>query len=272
MLHAAAGDACKKYGGHRAARLARTPDRTGATKRADASRAVTSGNQALLRTAASKRDHGVRPSRAPILQRKCACGGEAVASGTCPECMEKRADALGRERESADASTRLEFSRMRSAAAQRCDADEDCSKDEPALRRGLLGAAICDENTGKVNPIVAKEHCKGNCVAQHEATHVTDMQGCCTVFADCIKNSTSVDARNACRQKWLTYSNAMENYSECNAYTVEDQCLAAQLKECGFPDQDPDVEACCQELFVQQTFVRQQMKRYCPGTPGICFM
>ncbi len=155
---------------------------------------------------------------APVLQRKCACGGEAVASGTCPECMEKRADALGRERRARTHPTRLEFSRMRSAAAQRCDADEDCSKDEPALRRGLLGAAICDENTGKVNPIVAEEYCKGNCVAQHEATHVT-RQGCCTVFADCIKNSTSVDARNACRQKWLTYSNAMENYSECNAHT-----------------------------------------------------
>jgi hypothetical protein len=155
------------------------------------------------------------------------------------------------------------------AVAHRCDGN-DCEKDEPALHRGYLGIASCDENKGTMGKTVVKEHCRGNCVDQHEAQHVTDLSHCCKLFASCINNAGDVGGRNVCREKWLAYDQAMESFSECNAYTREDQCLTEQLQSCGFPDKDPAAEACCQELVTQQNVVRAQMKTYCPGVPGIC--
>jgi hypothetical protein len=156
-----------------------------------------------------------------------------------------------------------------SAAVHRCGG-ADCEKDEPARHRDYLGIASCDENKGIMKKTVVKEHCRGNCVDQHESQHVLDEGACCKAFATCINSAPDLGGRSVCREKWLAYDQAMENYSECNAYTREDQCLTAELQSCGFPDKDPDAEACCQELKTQQDVVRSQMKTYCPGAPGIC--
>jgi hypothetical protein len=56
------------------------------------------GNQALLRTAAARRlPSMLRPSRTPLLQRKCACGGSAGVSGECSECKEEKESDLHRK-------------------------------------------------------------------------------------------------------------------------------------------------------------------------------
>jgi hypothetical protein len=48
------------------------------------------GNQALLlRAAATPPPIARRPSRTAVLQRKCACGAQAGAEGTCAECREE---------------------------------------------------------------------------------------------------------------------------------------------------------------------------------------
>src|SRR5947209_18358542 len=52
------------------------------------------GNQALLRVL--PRASGLRPSRIPLLQRQCACGGAAGISAECAECREKKDSALHR--------------------------------------------------------------------------------------------------------------------------------------------------------------------------------
>jgi hypothetical protein len=51
------------------------------------------GNQAALRMPAGNRkpmSPPLRPSQVPMLQRKCACGGDSGAGGECTECKAKR--------------------------------------------------------------------------------------------------------------------------------------------------------------------------------------
>jgi hypothetical protein len=56
------------------------------------------GNQALLRTPGAPRPPAMlRPSRAPLLQRKCACGGSSGVSGQCTDCREEQQSALHRK-------------------------------------------------------------------------------------------------------------------------------------------------------------------------------
>jgi hypothetical protein len=119
------------------------------------------------------------------------------------------------------------------AVTHRCDGN-NCDKDEPALHRGYLGIASCDENKGTMGKTVVKEHCRGNCVDQHEAQHVTDLSNYCKLLASCINNAGDVGGRNVCREKWLAYDRAMESFSECNAYTREDQCLTDRLQSWAF--------------------------------------
>jgi hypothetical protein len=221
------------------------------------------GNHARLRILANA------PAAQPPLRRSLLPPprGEAVAViGAAPW---RRASGLAPPDLAAGSSGGPVIDRPLVAVAHRCDGN-DCEEDEPALHRGYLGIASCDENKGTMRKTVVKEHCRGDCVDQHEAQHVTDLSHCCKLFAGCINNAGDVGGRNVCREKWLAFDQAMESFSECNAYTREDQCLTEQLQSCGFPDKDPAAEACCQDLVTQQNIVRAQMKTYCPGVPGIC--
>jgi hypothetical protein len=268
MFHAMTCAADKRLAGHGMAVAARKPAWKSAAHNDAAHDPGNArlGNQALLRITEAAR----RPGRLGVVQRKCACGGEADVTGSCAECSEKRLNSSRRSRENVAAPAIFEADRVAPVAGHRCDIDGNCPEDEPANHRDFLGIAICNQTTGKVDPFVYKEHCKGDCVAQHEAQHVNDLGACCSRSARCVKNGADVNARNECRDQWVTYSDSMENFTECNAYTREDQCLTAQLNGCGFPDQDPDKEACCQDLVTQQTFARKQMKKYCPGVPVRC--
>jgi hypothetical protein len=221
------------------------------------------GNLARLRVLASA------PVAKPAITRSLLrppCGGVDALVGAEPG---RRASGLAPPDPAAGSPGGSLIDRPLVAVAHRCDGN-DCEKDEPALHRGYLGIASCDENKGTMRKTVVKEHCRGDCVDQHEAQHVTDLSHCCKLFASGINNAGDVGGRNVCRERWLAYDQAMESFSECNAYTREDQCLTEQLQSCGFPDKDPDAEACCQDLVTQQNIVRAQMKTYCPGVPGIC--
>lgn len=56
------------------------------------------GNQALLRASGAGQSPGIlRPSRSPVLQRKCSCGGSAGVSGECTDCREEKESALHRK-------------------------------------------------------------------------------------------------------------------------------------------------------------------------------
>ncbi len=55
-----------------------------------------SGNHAGRQRYNSVAPLPLRPSQAPVLQRKCACGGSASASGTCSGCQEKQGNTLQR--------------------------------------------------------------------------------------------------------------------------------------------------------------------------------
>jgi hypothetical protein len=210
--------------------------------------AAAAGNQAMLRRlGGGEAATELRPSRSAVLQRTCACGGEAGTLGDCAQCRAARV----------------------STGKHRCDAGEECAEDEPARHRTHLGAVDCNKDTGKMIKSVAKEHCMGDCVSQHEDQHVIDASDCCSRVAVCIKNAPAGEGQ-ACRDKFDDYWNTTDSFTECNAYTREEKCLTALLQTCGFPDQDADKEACCQDLVKQHDFVKAQMAHYCPGVFAPC--
>ena len=66
--------------------------------RAPAPAAALAGNQALLRSSDPGRLPAMlRPSRTPLLHRKCACGGSASISGECTGCRDENESALRRK-------------------------------------------------------------------------------------------------------------------------------------------------------------------------------
>ena len=212
MLHALTDDARKRSGQTYRSARACSAALAGAIDAGQDRALAGPGNQAMLRRSAEREPIAARPSTAAVVERKCACGGSAGAFGACAQCRRKRLASIRQEREDAvaDAASQRGYAaeRRRSLSAHRCDADEDCEQDEPEFYRGLLGAARCDENTGQVKKFVFKEHCKGDCVDQHETEHVNDMSYCCSRFAACIKTAGEAGARAACRQKYYDYANS----------------------------------------------------------------
>jgi Domain of unknown function (DUF4157) len=83
MLHAPASEAQSESAS--AQRHSATAARTAVDIRIEPPIA---GNQALLRQPAGRAP--LRPNRAPLLQRQCACGATAGLSGECAECQEKK--------------------------------------------------------------------------------------------------------------------------------------------------------------------------------------
>jgi hypothetical protein len=134
-------------------------------------------------------------------------------------------------------------------------------------KRDPSGIATCNPTTGVVETTVFKEQCVGDCIAQHENTHAKDDRFCCKTYADCVKNASGVAQRNACRDKWLQYADANSAATECNAYTVEQQCMNNLIvQNCGV-----DAKAgkeCCDGLRKEQAVVNARQAAFCGGPSG----
>ena len=159
--------------------------------------------------------------------------------------------------------------RLRSGAStsrDRCDAGRPCEQDE-GRKRDPSGIATCNPSTGVVETTVFKEQCVGDCIAQHENAHAKDDGLCCKTYAECVKNASGVDQRNACRDKWLQYADANSVATECNAYTVEQQCMNNLIvQNCGV-----DAKAgkeCCDGLRKEQAVVNTRQAAFCGGPSG----
>lgn len=149
----------------------------------------------------------------------------------------------------------------------RCGPGEACDRDE-GRPRDLLGVATCNPTTGVVETTVFKEHCAGDCVQQHENAHARDDAYCCGVYANCMKQAADVGQRNACRDKWLAYNQANTDFSECNAYTVEQQCLKDQIAQnCGAGGKVD--KTCCDSLRAELGVVTQRKSDHCGGPDGV---
>jgi hypothetical protein len=127
----------------------------------------------------------------------------------------------------------------------------------------LNGCAWCNESTGIPETSVDHEHCAGNCVAQHEATHASDQASCCKRFGYCMINAPI--GQNPCRDAWDAYMAGISDWSECNAYNIEGQCLNDILsKQCigggGGLDQD-----CCAKLQAEISTVTRKIGEHCPN-------
>jgi len=179
----------------------------------------------------------------PTVQRSCA----ACESGDapCPKCAAEKA--MVRQR--------------KELTAPRCALDEVCETDESVAYRGNLGNAACDFHSGQMKSLVQKEHCAGNCVAQHEAQHSQDLGQCCTGYARCI--ATAGDTKNRCHDNWNDYFRRVEYWTECNAYSREYGCLRNLfLDQCSFKSERVDKE-CCDTLQKEIAGVEGRIATYC---------
>src|SRR4051794_41633872 len=109
MLHASASNTRMRPAGDRMPMRAGAPQATVTDGDFDdAAREqspIVAGNQALLRAPALAPSPAMlRPSRMPVLQRKCACGGAGGGFGQCAACREKKENAPHRQTVGAGAS------------------------------------------------------------------------------------------------------------------------------------------------------------------------
>ena len=160
----------------------------------------------------------------PNPHRSCA---RCQTGGTpCPKCQAEKATVVQRKK----------------LAVHRCALDEVCETDESVAYRGNLGDAACDFHSGRMKASVQKEHCAGNCVAQHEAQHSQDLGQCCAGYAQCI--ATAGDTKNRCHDNWNEYFRRVEYWTECNAYSREYGCLRNLfLDQCSLKSERVDKSA-----------------------------
>jgi hypothetical protein len=218
------------------------------------------GNQAVLRMLWG---HG-RPQSAtlsdasPVAQHRCACDGARDATGICPECT-------GESKRTPRDPTLCPSGAEGPPAIPRVLRSGDRFGRPVNRRRTCLdayGCEWCDESTGVPETSVDHEYCAGNCVAQHEATHASDDASCCKSFGYCMINAPI--GQNRCRDAYGTYQTDNSDWTECNAYNIEGQCLNAILsKQCIGGGGGLD-EGCCAELQNQMNFVTQKIGEHCP--------
>ena len=240
------------------------------------------------------------PVRRGLLQRQCACGGRPGPTGECEACRRKKLprDAGNRAGSSAndspssisevppivhevlrspgqplDHATRAfmeprfghDFSKLRVHT-------DSVPGDLPRAVNGLaytasrrpLGQAACDPERGVVLPLVRKEHCAGDCVAQHEDRHVADMSLCCERYGRCSHSASDVTGRNKCRDAWNTWWTRIDAWTECNAYETEHACLRDLLERNCAPGSGTGDDPCCRELQKEFLGVEGRIAEYCP--------
>ena len=187
----------------------------------------------------------------PNLHRSCA--GCQTGGTPCPKCEAEKATVAKRKK----------------LATHRCALDQYCDTDESVAYRGNLGIAACDFNSGQMKASVQKEHCAGDCVAQHEAQHSRDLGQCCTGYGRCIANSG--DTRNRCHDHWNEYFRRVEYWTECNAYSREYGCLRNLfLNQCSFKSERVGKD-CCDSLQKEITGVEGRIATYCADAlPWFC--
>jgi hypothetical protein len=151
-------------------------------------------------------------------------------------------------------------------ARPRCEGSGSCQSDE-GRKRDPSGIATCNPSTGAVETTVFGEQCVGDCIARHEATHAKDDSACCATYANCMKTASNAGQRADCQDKWLQYAAANDAYTECNAYTVEQQCMTDLIAQnCG-----KDGKAgkdCCDKLKTEKATVDKRQQAYCGGPNG----
>ena len=126
------------------------------------------------------------------------------------------------------------------------------------------GCAWCDEYRGITMTAVDHEHCAGHCVARHEDTHASDYSLCCERYGRCLANAPI--GQNPCRDAWDTYMRSISDWTECNAYNVEGECLNEILsKQCiGGSGKSGVTEDCCAQLQTELSTVTQRIGEHCP--------
>jgi hypothetical protein len=194
----------------------------------------------------------------PLVQRSCsACQNEENEEKVQRKC----------------AACEQEENKSAEESHFRCDDSGECTEDEPQYERDLLGVATCNYARGVVEAQVFKEHCAGDCVAQHEQAHVEDTQLCCNRYGRCMHNAADLDGRNRCREAWQRWFQLTDDYSECNAYNREGLCLNDLINKQCRASGGPVSEDCCKELQGHLDVVGQRIGKHCPNgsTPFPCF-
>lgn len=106
------------------------------------------------------------------------------------------------------------------------------------------GKTICDPDTGKM-VVTVSELCAGDCIAQHEAIHVRDIEPCCTALKACIGRGRSAETdpgsavpqaddpedatRKQCIDTYNAWHRSVSNWTECNADKAEVACIGPEL-------------------------------------------
>jgi hypothetical protein len=147
------------------------------------------------------------------------------------------------------------------AAAFRCSADETCADDE-AVNYSGHGVAWCNDS-GEMN-VKFVENCAGNCIATHEATHVADQRDCCHKFKTCLDGAGDDWGQRAkCRSQWENYHDNLSDWTECNAYNMEAQCLNFFINNHCVSSGGDVSEACCATLQTELKTASDRMSSHC---------
>jgi hypothetical protein len=148
-------------------------------------------------------------------------------------------------------------------AEPRCSREGNCP-DDPLTDYQGSGETTCDRSTGAMSSTVT-EHCAGDCVALHEGVHRRDRAPCCRRVKLCF-DAAGADAGRlaACTTAFLNWYPTLDDWTECNAYRTEVQCLNAAIQDhCG-PGGTASRE-CCRALRTERSFARFLRRMYCPS-------
>jgi hypothetical protein len=147
----------------------------------------------------------------------------------------------------------------------RCPTHGPCQDDDPLVLYQGGGTTRCNEITGQMRSYVT-ENCAGDCVDQHEARHRLDYEPCCGRYKRCLDNAAADPARRAaCEASWATWFQQATDWTQCNAYTVEFDCLrdlTSDPKTCGGP-QATVTNECCGTLLNEMASAAGRMETHC---------
>jgi hypothetical protein len=124
------------------------------------------------------------------------------------------------------------------------------------------GCAWCNDR-GQMETAVDHEHCAGNCVDRHEKTHASDESFCCERYGRCMAKAPP--GQNPCRDAMDRWLDNVSDWTECNAFKVESQCLSEILTAHCKGSKDRTVtEECCGKLQTELDFVAKNIEARCP--------
>lgn len=130
------------------------------------------------------------------------------------------------------------------------------------------GFTDCWVGTGQVYTCYASkiDPCLGDCIVQHETVHQWELSSCCSKAGECAKHHPVA----ICQPPMDWWMAAVENWTECDAWTVTVTCLDKQAKANLCYNGYNAPWGCCSVIMPRLAEAKSNVKRLCPGTYREC--